>query len=89
MMWDHAAAQELLDALFAKAAELDEWDQQRAQEDERRCDTAPVDFIGLNSRTCRWPLFEGHEPFYEKLYCGAPTISGGHYCAAHAERAFK
>jgi hypothetical protein len=89
MMWDHAAAQELLDALFAKAAELDEWDQQRAQEDERRCDTAPVDFIGLNSRTCRWPLFEGHEPFYEKLYCGAPTISGGHYCAAHAGRAFK
>jgi hypothetical protein len=30
MMWDHAAAQELLDALFAKAAELDEWDRQRA-----------------------------------------------------------
>jgi len=25
-MWDPAAAQELVDALFAKAAELDEWD---------------------------------------------------------------
>jgi hypothetical protein len=86
-MWNHAAAQELLYALFAKAAELDEWDKQRAQEDERRRDTS-VDFTGLNSRTCRWPLFEGHEPFYEKLYCGAPTISGGHYCAAHAGRAF-
>jgi hypothetical protein len=58
-MWDHAAAQELLDALFAKAAELDERGRHRAQEDERRaCDT-PVDFTGLNSRTCRWPLFEG------------------------------
>jgi hypothetical protein len=64
-MWDPAAAQELLDALFAKAAELDERDRQRVQEDERRelkrCDT-PVDFMGLNNRTCRWPLFEGYEP---------------------------
>jgi hypothetical protein len=42
-----------------------------------------------NSRTCRWPLFEGHEPFHEKLYCGARTSSGSHYCAAHAGRAFK
>ena len=86
----YPAAQELLDALSAKAAELD--DSQHAQEDERqeskRCDTS-VDFIGLNSRTCRWPLFEGHEPFYEKLYCGAPTSLGSHYCAAHAGRAFK
>jgi hypothetical protein len=46
MMWNHAAAQELLDALFAKAAELD---RQRARiEDERReserCDTS-VDFM--------------------------------------------
>ena len=42
MMWDHAAAQELLAALFAKAAELDEWGPQRAQiEDEsKRCDTS-------------------------------------------------
>jgi hypothetical protein len=87
MMWNHAAAQELLDALFAKAAELDEWDRQRAQEDDRRCDT-PVDFTGLNNRTCRWPLFEGHEPFYEKFYCGARTSSGSHYCAAHAGQAF-
>jgi hypothetical protein len=85
MMWNHAV--ELLDVLFTKAAELDERDRQRIQEGERRCD-APVDFTGLNSRTCRWPLFEGHEPFYEKRYCGAPTISGGHYCAAHAGRAF-
>jgi hypothetical protein len=83
MMWDPAAAQELLDALFAKAAELDEWDRQRVQDDERRelkrCDT-PVDFMGLNNRTCRWPLFEG--------YCGARTSSGSHYCAAHAGQAF-
>jgi hypothetical protein len=87
MMWDPAAAQELLDALFAKAAELDEWDRQSVQEDERRelkrCDT-PVDFMGLNNQTCRWPLFEGYEPFYEKLFCGARTSSGSHYCAAHA-----
>ena len=89
MMYAHAEAQEPVDAPSAKSAELDEWDQQRAQEDERRCDTAPVDFIGLNSRTCRWPLFEGHEPFYEKLYCGARTSSGCHYCAAHAGRAFR
>jgi hypothetical protein len=63
-----AAAQELLDALSAKAVEFDEWGPQRARiEDERRaCDT-PVDFMGLNNRTCRWPLFEGYEPFYEKL----------------------
>ena len=90
MMWNDAAAQELLDALFAKAAELDEWDRQRAQieEESKRCDTS-VDFTGLNSRTCRWPLFEGHEPFHEKLYCGAPTSLGSHYCAAHAGRAFK
>jgi hypothetical protein len=80
MMWNHAAAEELLDALFAKAAEFDERDRQCIQEDERRCDTS-VD--------CRWPLFEGHEPFYEKLYCGAPTSLGSHYCAAHAGRAFK
>ena len=89
MMWDHAAAQELLAALFAKAAELDERGPQRAQieEESKRCDTS-VDFMGLNYRTCRWPLFEGHEPFYEKLYCGARTSSGNHYCAAHAGRAF-
>jgi hypothetical protein len=84
----YPAGQELLDALSAKAAEL-EWG---PQEDERRepkpCDTS-VDFIGLNYWTCRWPLFEGHEPFHEKLYCGARTSSGGHYCAAHAGRAFK
>jgi hypothetical protein len=90
MMWDPAAAQELLDAPSAKAAELDECSPQHVQEDERReskrCDTS-VDFMGLNNRTCRWPLFEGHEPFYEKLYCGARTSSGGHYCAAHAGQA--
>ena len=69
----HAAAQELLDAPSAKAAELDEWGPQHAQEDERR-----EYFMGLNNRTCRWPLFEGREPFYEKLYCGARPSSGGH-----------
>jgi hypothetical protein len=76
MMW----AQELLDAPSTKATELDECT--------KRCDT-PVDFMGLNNRTCRWPLFEGYEPFYEKLYCGARTSSGSHYCAAHAGQAFK
>jgi len=86
MTYAHAAAQEPLDA------ELDEWGQQRAQiEDERqelkRRGTA-VDFMELNNRTCRWPLFEGHEPFYEKLYCGSRTTSGSPYCAAHADRAF-
>jgi hypothetical protein len=90
MMWDPAAAQELLDAPSAKAAELDECSPQHVQDDERRelkrCDT-PVDFMGLNNRTCRWPLFEGYEPFYEKLYCGARTSSGSHYCAAHAGQA--
>ena len=34
-------------------------------------------------------MFEGHEPFYEKLYCGAQTRSGSHYCASHAGRAFR
>jgi hypothetical protein len=86
----HAAAQEL--APSAKAAELNEWGRQRARiEDEqrelKRRDT-PVDFMELNNRTCRWPLFEGHEPFYEKLYCGARTSSGSPYCAAHAGQAF-
>jgi hypothetical protein len=86
MTYAHAAAQELLDA------KLDEWDKQRARiEGERRelkrRDT-PVDFMGLNNRTCRWPLFEGHEPFYEKLYWGAQTSSGSPYCAAHAGQAF-
>jgi hypothetical protein len=35
MMWDPAAAQELLDALFAKAAELDECSPQHVQDNER------------------------------------------------------
>jgi hypothetical protein len=48
MLWDSAVAQELLDVLFAKAAELDERDRQRIQEGERR-DTA-VDFTGLPER---------------------------------------
>jgi hypothetical protein len=92
MMYAHAEAQEPVDAPSAKSAELDEWDQQRVRiEGERRelkrCDTS-VDFMGLNNQTCRWPLFEGHEPFYEKLYCGARTSSGSHYCAAHAGQAF-
>jgi hypothetical protein len=87
MTYAHAAAQDPLDT------ELDECGPQHARiEDERRelkrCDTS-MDFMGLNNRTCRWPLFEGHEPFYEKLYCGARTSSGSHYCAAHAGRAFK
>jgi hypothetical protein len=47
-----------------------------------------VDFMGLDDRTCRWPLFEGHEPFYEKLYCGTRSIPGSPYCAAHAGQAF-
>jgi hypothetical protein len=86
MTYAHAATQEPLDA------ELDEWGQQRARmEDERRelkrRDT-PVDLMELNNRTCRWPLFEGHEPFYEKLYCGARTNSESPYCAAHAGQAF-
>jgi hypothetical protein len=86
MTYAHAVAQELLDA------ELDEGGEQRARiEDEgresKRRDT-PVDFMGLNNRTCRWPLFEGHEPFYEKLYCGTRTSSGSPYCAAHAGQAF-
>ena len=83
MLWNPAVAQELLDVLFAKAAELDERDRQRIQEG-----GTAVDFMGLNNQTCRWPLFEGHEPFYEKLYCGARTTSGSHYCAAHAGQAF-
>jgi hypothetical protein len=48
----------------------------------------PVDFMGLSNRTCRWPLFEGHEPFYEKLYCGTRSIPGSSYCATHAGQAF-
>jgi hypothetical protein len=92
MACSYPAGQELLDALFAKATDLDEGGPQLIHEDElqepKRRDTT-VDFTGLNYWTCRWPLFEGHEPFHEKLYCGAPTISGGHYCAAHAGRAFR
>jgi hypothetical protein len=57
-----------------EAAELDEWVPQCARiEDEQpelKRRGASVDFLELNDRTCRWPLFEGHEPFYEKLYCG-------------------
>jgi len=54
-----------------EAAELDEWVPQCARiEDElrelKRRGTS-VDFMELNDRTCRWPLFEGNEPFYEKL----------------------
>jgi hypothetical protein len=85
MTYAHAGAQEPLDA------ELNEWGQQRAQiEDERqelKRRGTPVDFMELNNRTCRWPLFEGHEPFYEKLYCGSRTTSGSPYCAAHADQA--
>ena len=86
MTYAHAGAQEPLDA------ELNEWGQQRAQiEDERqelKRRGTPVDFMELNNRTCRWPLFEGHEPFYEKLYCGARSIPGSPYCPAHAGQAY-
>ena len=74
-----------------EAAELDEWVPQCAIEDElrelKRRGTS-VDFIELNDRTCRWPLFEGHEPFYEKLYCGTRSMPGSPYCAAHEGQAF-
>ena len=70
-----------------EAAELDEWGRQRARiEDERR--STLVDFMELNDRTCRWPLFEGHEPFYEKLYCGTRSMPGSPYCAAHEGQAY-
>jgi len=75
-----------------EAAELDSWVPQRARiEDEQRelkQRGTSVDFMGLNDRTCRWPLFEGHEPFYEKLYCGTRPIPGSPYCAVHAGQAF-
>jgi hypothetical protein len=73
-----------------EAAELDEWVPQCAIEDElrelKRRDTS-VDFMELNDRS-RWPLFEGHEPFYEKLYCGTRSTPGSPYCAAHEGQAF-
>jgi hypothetical protein len=75
-----------------EAAELDEWVPQCARiEDEQRelkRRSTSVDVMGLNNRTCRWPLFEGHEPFYEKLYCGTRPISGSPYCHAHSGQAF-
>jgi hypothetical protein len=71
----------------AHAADLVAHLGQPAQESHAPSDI-PVDFMGLSNRTCRWPLFEEHEPFYEKLYCGARSIPGSPYCAAHAGRAF-
>jgi hypothetical protein len=72
---------------YAHAAALVAHLGQPAQEPYAPSDT-PVDFMGLDDRTCRWPLFEGHEPFYEKLYCGTRSIPLSPYCAAHAGQAF-
>jgi len=77
-----------------EAAELDEWVPQCARiEDElrelkQRGTSDSVDFMELNDRTCRWPLFEGNEPFYEKFYCGTRSMPGSPYCAAHEGQAF-
>jgi hypothetical protein len=78
------------DGTMHEAAELDEWVPQCARiEDEQRelkQRGTSVDFLELNE--CRWPLFEGHEPFYEELYCGARSIPGSPYCVAHEGQAF-
>jgi hypothetical protein len=39
-------------------------------------------------RSRSYHCYTALDPFYEKLYCGARTSSGSHYCAAHAGQAF-
>ena len=43
-----------------------------------------VTLFGLTMRTCRMPLFEGHEPIERKFYCGAPCEPDVAYCPACA-----
>lgn len=45
--------------------------------------SAPVTLLELKPSSCRWPVNDGN-PF---LFCGAPAVSGGPYCACHAEMA--
>jgi GcrA cell cycle regulator len=41
-------------------------------------------------RDCAWPLGPAHEPGdYRTLFCGAPTLGCGRYCAVHAARAYR
>lgn len=41
-----------------------------------------VTIFGLTGKTCRMPLFDGHEPIESKFYCGAPCEIAVPYCPA-------
>lgn len=45
--------------------------------------------MDLTNDACRWPLFEGSEPFHEKFFCGAMAIEGLPYCDFHCVRAYQ
>ena len=48
----------------------------------RRCS-----FLGLSSRTCRWPV--GDPGKCDFFFCGAKPVQGKPYCAAHCVRAYR
>lgn len=54
----------------------------------RRRPDGGVTFANLTSEMCRWPLFEGTEPFHMKHYCGAEPVRGSPYCKTHTTAAF-
>jgi len=47
----------------------------------------PVGVLDLTERMCRWPI--GHPGDPEFRFCGARTVAGLPYCAAHAQRAYQ
>lgn len=50
-----------------------------------RCDHI-VQFMQLENRHCRYPLWTGDTPFNEQWYCGIPdadVVAGRPYCAEH------
>lgn len=62
-----------------------------SQEPEEALGVAAVDFMRLESTTCRWPLWDGwaRVPFGKQYYCGAPILCDGRpYCGEHTRVAY-
>ncbi len=49
-------------------------------------DSVPIDLMGLNAATCRWPIGDPCEPGF--FFCGAPPRDGKPYCGGHCAIAY-
>lgn len=59
----------------------------RARPEPARASIAgPVNIWALEPSSCRWPLFEGHDPVAAQFYCGDEAVRGKSYCLAHCAR---